>query len=269
MVTATLNYSLDTGAPPVSESFGPNNIHYRYTGTHDPRQVTIEDGRPLAGDFALDEHGFAFVEHRTAMGNFFDPEQLERVYYPEVAALVQRVSGAARVVVFDHTLRSGDESEREAKLVRAPVRSVHNDYTERSAPRRVREVLGAEADHLLGRRFAIIQVWRAIDEPIRSHPLAVADARTLAPSDVIAAERRYPHRVGEIYQVRYNPAHRWFYFPRMQRDEALVFKVYDSADDGRARFTAHTSFEDPATPPEAPARRSIEARTFAFFAAPA
>lgn len=266
MVTATLNYSCDTGTPPVSESFGPNNIHYRFTGSHEPHAVAIEDGRPDAGSFALDTHGFAFVEHRTAVGDFFDGAALERVYYPEVAALVQRVSGAARVVAFDHTLRSGDEDEREAKLVRAPVRSVHNDYTERSAPQRVREVLGAEAERLLAGRFAIIQVWRAIDEPIRTHPLAVADARTLAPADLIPAERRYPHRVGEIYQVRYNPGHRWFYFPLMQRGEALVFKVYDSATDGRARFTAHTSFDDPATPPGAPARRSIETRTFAFFA---
>lgn len=186
------------------------------------------------------------------------------MYYPEVETLVQRVSGAARVVVFDHTLRSGDDAEREAKLVREPVLSVHNDYTERSAPWRVREVLPEEADVLLARRFAIIQVWRAIGQPIRSKPLAIADTHTVSPADPIAAERRYPHRVGEIYQMRYKPAHRWFYFPEMRRDEALVFKVYDSATDGRARFTAHTAFDDPTTPANAPPRRSIEARTFAF-----
>lgn len=265
-ITASLNYSVDTGVKPVSESFGPNNIHYRYTGTGDPRQVTIHDGRPLADSFSLDRNGFAFVAHRTAMSNFFDAEALKQVYYPEVEALVKRISGASRVVVFDHTLRSGDEGEREARLVREPVNSVHNDYTERSAPRRVRELLPDEAERLLAHRFAIIQVWRAIDQPVRSRPLAIADARTLAPADLIAAERRYPNRIGEIYQVRYNPAHRWFYFPEMQRDEALVFKVYDSATDGRARFTAHGAFDDPATPPGAPPRRSIETRTFAFFA---
>jgi hypothetical protein len=51
----------------------------------------------------------------------------------------------------------------------------------------------------------------------------------------------------------------------MRREEALVFKVFDSATDGRARFTPHTSFDDPATPPGAPPRQSIEARTLAFF----
>jgi len=145
------------------------------------------------------------------------------------------------------------------------VLSAHNDYTEWSGPQRVRDVMGAEAERLLERRFAIIQVWRAIIDPIRSNPLAMADARTVAPDDLLIAERRYPNRVGQTYRLKYNPAHRWFYFPQMQRDEAIVFKVYDSAKDGRARFTPHTSFQDPTTPPGAPPRQSIEARTLAFF----
>jgi hypothetical protein len=129
----------------------------------------------------------------------------------------------------------------------------------------VRDLLPDEVEELLKRRFAIIQVWRAINQPIQSNPLAIADARSLAPKDLIRAERRYPNRVGETYRVGYNPDHRWFYFPLMRRDEALVFKVFDSARDGRARFTAHSSFVDPTTPPGAPPRQSIEARTLAFF----
>jgi hypothetical protein len=265
-ITAALSYAIDTGEKPVNETFGPNNIRRRNTGRKEERAVEIRDGRPLAGRFSLDEHGFVFVPHPTRVADFFDPGELERVYYPEVERLIKEVSGAARVVVFDHTLRSGDEAEREARLVREPVLSVHNDYTEWSGPQRVRELLPDEADRLLAHRFAIIQVWRAINRPIQSNPLAIADARSLAPADLIPAERRYPHRVGETYQVRYNPAHRWFYFPEMRRDEALVFKVYDSAKDGRARFTAHTSFVDPGSPPDAPPRQSIEVRTFAFFA---
>jgi len=266
-ITAEITYAVDTGAKPVNETFGPGNIRRRNVGTKEQRAVAIENGRPRAAEFALDANGFAFVDHPTAMKDFFDPAELKAVYYPEVERLVKQVSGAARVVVFDHTLRSGDEAEREARLVREPVLSAHNDYTEWSGPQRVREVLPDEAERLLAHRFAIVQVWRAINRPIRANPLAIADARSLAAADLIAAERRYPHRVGETYQVRYNPAHRWFYFPEMRRDEALVFKVYDSERDGRARFTAHTSFVDPTTPADAPPRQSIEARTFAFFAA--
>ncbi len=265
-INAELVYAVDTGAKPVNETFGPGNIRRRTSGVKERRAVEIRNGRPLAGRFALDENGFEFVRHPTRVVDFLDADALERVYYPEVAQLIKDVSGAARVVVFDHTLRSGDEAEREARLLREPVLSVHNDYTEWSGPQRVRELLPDEADALLARRFAIIQVWRAINRPIQANPLAIADARSLAPADLIAAERRYPHRVGETYQVRHNPAHRWFYFPEMRRDEALVFKVYDSAQDGRARFTAHTSFDDPTSPPNAPPRQSIEARTLAFFA---
>jgi hypothetical protein len=267
MVTAQLTYAVDTGQKPVNETFGPGNIHQRYTGAREERTVKIHDGRPFTGEFSLDRTGFAFVQHRTAVVDFFNADELKAVYYPEVEGLVQAASGASRVVVFDHTLRSGDQDEREAKLVREPVLSVHNDYTEWSGPQRLREFLPGEAEELLAHRFAIIQVWRAINRPIAVNPLAIADARSLAPGDLIAAERRYPHRVGETYQVRYNPDHRWFYFPEMRRDEALVFKVYDSEKDGRARFTAHTSFSDPTSPPDAPPRQSIEVRTFAFFRA--
>jgi hypothetical protein len=264
-ITAGLHYTVDTGVKPVNETFGPNNIRRRVTGEHEVREMTIRDGRLHAAEFDLEVSGFEFVEHKTKVRDFFDIDELKRVYYPEVEALIKKVSGASRVVVFDHTLRSGDEAEREAKLVREPVLNVHNDYTEWSGPQRVRDLLPNEAEQLLQKRFAIIQVWRAINQPIQSNPLAIADARSLAPRDLIRAERRYPNRVGETYRVGYNPEHRWYYFPRMRRDEALVFKVFDSAKDGRARFTAHSSFEDPTTPPGAPARQSIEARTLAFF----
>ena len=264
-VVAGLHYTIDTGVMPVNETFGPNNIRRRVTGEHEVRPMTIRNGRPHVDEFGLDVTGFAFVGHATKVRDFFDIDELRRVYYPEVEALIKKVSGASRVVVFDHTLRSGDEAEREARLVREPVLNVHNDYTEWSGPQRVRDLLPTEAEDLLKRRFAIIQVWRAINQPIQSNPLAIADARSLAPADLIRAERRYPNRVGETYGVGYNPDHRWFYFPLMRRDEALVFKVFESAKDGRARFTAHSSFVDPTMPPGAPARQSIEARTLAFF----
>ena len=122
-----------------------------------------------------------------------------------------------------------------------------------------------DATALIARRFAIIQVWRAIVDPIASNPLALADARSVAPEDLLVAERRYPNRVGQTYRLKYSPRHRWVYFPRMRRDEALVFKVYDSEKDGRARFTPHTSFDDPTTPAGAAPRQSIEARALAFF----
>ena len=260
---ASIPYTVDTGEKLVNETFGPNNIHRKTSGTQELHPMEVRDGRQ--GKFSLDENGFTFVGHRTAVRDFLDLEELKRVYYPEVAVLIKAVSGANRVHVFDHTLRSGNEAEREARLLREPVLSAHNDYTEWSGPNRVRELLPQESEILLKRRFAIIQVWRAINQPIESNPLAIADAKSVDPDDLLVAERRYPNRVGQTYRLKYNPRHRWVYFPRMRRDEALVFKVFDSEKDGRARFTPHTSFDDPATPPGAPPRQSIEARALAFF----
>jgi hypothetical protein len=145
------------------------------------------------------------------------------------------------------------------------VPRVHNDYTEWSGPQRVRDLLPDEAEELLKRRFAIVQVWRPIRLPVESSPLAICDARSVADDDLVISERRYPNRVGQTYAITYNPNHKWFWFPRMRRDEAIVFKVFDSLKDGRARWTAHTAFDDPSSPPNARPRESIEIRTLAFF----
>ena len=265
MPAAEIMYTVDTGEKLVNETFGPNNIRRRSSGAHEAKKVTVADGRALAGDLSLDGNGFVLVRHPTEVRDFFDAAEIKSVYVPEIERLVREVSGARRTVMFDHTLRSGDEGEREARLIREPVLNAHNDYTEWSGPQRVRDLLPDEAETLLKKRFAIIQVWRAINQPIRANPLALADARSVAPEDLLISERRYPDRVGQTYRLKYNAAHRWFYFPQLARDEAIVFKVYDSATDGRARFTPHTSFADPATPAGAPPRQSIEARTLAFF----
>jgi len=179
--------------------------------------------------------------------------------------LIKAESGAKRVVVFDHTLRTADDAVREEHKIREPVRRAHNDYTEWSGPQRVRDILPDEAEELLKRRFAIIQTWRPIRYPVETHPLAIADARSVAFDDFIISERRYPNRIGQTYAIAYNPKHMWYWLPRQAREEALVFKVYDSEKDGRACWTAHTAFDDPTTPPNARPRESIEIRTLAFF----
>ncbi len=267
---AVLNYAVDTGEKPVTHTAQLNTTPVLRTGKHEARRATIHNGRPMAADLSLEREGFVFVGHDTRVSDFYDEDELRSVYYPEIDALVKREAGASRVVIFDHTLRAQDDGIRAERKVREPNRSVHNDYTEWSAPKRVRDLLPAdEAEALLQGRFAIIQVWRPTRNPVRTNPLAIADARSLRTEDLIPSRRSYPGRIGETYQITYSPEHRWFYFPEMTRNEAIVFKVFDSEKDGRARFTAHTSFDDPTCPPDAPARESIEVRTLAFFDAPA
>src|SRR5438874_2430916 len=264
-IEATLNYVVDTGEKIFTQTGGPGSTDVRAGGTQDARRVVVRNGRLAAEAFAIDRHGFRFVRHDTKVGNFFEEEEVRRLYYPEMETLVKAETGAARVVVFDHTLRTADQALREARKIREVVPRVHNDYTEWSGPQRVRDLLPEEADDLLQRRFAIVQVWRPIRHPVETFPLAICDARSVAFTDFVISERRYPDRIGQTYAARYNPNHRWYYFPRMRREEALVFKVYDSVKDGRARWTAHTAFEDPTSPPNARPRESIEIRTLAFF----
>ena len=265
-LNAMLRYNVFTGEKPVNETFGPSNMTRRVKGLTEEKPVVVHDGRAIREELDIEVNGFEFVDHVSKTRKWLDEAELKSIYYPECVELIKRVSGAVRVHVFDHTLRSGDETERTAKYLREPVLSVHNDYTEWSGPQRVRDLLPEEAEQLLKRRFAIIQVWRPISTwPVQANPIAIADARSLDMKDLIAAERRYPNRVGETYQIKFNADHYWYYFPLMRREEALVFKVYESKQDGRARFTAHTSFIDPTTPADAPPRQSIEIRTIAFF----
>ncbi len=264
-IEASVNYLLDTGETPFTYSGGPGSTVVVSQGTPDPHTMTMHDGRPERDRFELERDGFHFVRHDTKVVDFFYEAEIRSVYFAEMEALIKQEIGAARVVVFDFTLRTSDDADRESRKIREAVQRVHNDYTEWSGPQRLREILPDEADELLKRRFAIVQVWRPIRHPVESFPLAICDARSVKFSDFVISERRYPNRVGQTYSVKYNPNHKWYWFPRMRRDEALVFKVYDSLKDGRARWTAHTAFDDPTAPPNARPRESIEIRTLALF----
>ena len=263
---ALINYSVDIGVKPASYG-GINTFEAdkKRTGKYQEYQVPIYDGRAIANDLSLEREGFIFVPHHSKVKDFYDEAELRAVYYPEIEQLVKQTTGANRVLVFDHTLRSADTAMREAKQISGPVRNAHNDYTEWSGPQRVRDLLPDEADELLKRRFAVVQVWRPIRHPVEREPLAIADARSIGTKELFPSSRVYPNRVGEVYHCAYNTQHRWYYFPKMLRDEAIVFKTFDSATDGRARWTAHSAFDDPTSRLDAPPRESIEMRTLAFF----
>ena len=267
MVESTLSYLADLAERPYFYLYEPPpGAPWRNT-KGDRRRVTIDDARELVPPPSLDVEGFLLASHETAVGNLYDTNAVRDVYYREVAELVRKLTGATRVVAFDHNLRSASEARRGEKGVQPPVRFPHNDYTERSGPQRVRDLFAAdEARRLLSSRFAVVNVWKPIRGRVEDAPLAVCDARTIRPQDLVATDLRYQDRVGEVYSLRFNPAHRWFYYSRMRADEAMLLKCYDS-DPGRARFTAHTAFDDPTSPPDPPPRESIEVRTLVFFAA--
>ena len=266
VVNARLNYLAEATPKPVNFAYDPPAGVPRRSGKYVERSVLIHNGREMLGKLSLDTNGFVLTEHETAVKDFYDPDEVKSVYYPEVERLLKRVTGAERVLIFDHIVRNPVLAERGEKGARPPAKVVHNDYSLKSAPRRVRDHLPDEAGRLLSNRFAEINVWRAIRGPIESSPLALCDARSLDAEDSVPIDLVYRDRVGEILGFLYNPMHRWYYFPRMTPNEAILLKCYDSKDDGRARFTAHTSFDDPTSPPNAAPRESIEVRALVFWA---
>ncbi len=265
-VSASVQFTVDTGETPVSLVKNPGEGADDRTGTFEWRDIVVHDARPIADRIDLDGEGFVLVNHETAVEDFLDDAEVRRVYYPEMERLVIEATGCAKVVVFDHTVRIGDAAKQAAHKVRAPVKIVHNDFTLDSAPQRVRDLLPAdEADARLGKRYGSINVWRPLRGPVDNDPLVICGWRSLAQDDMIRTERHYKDRVGAVYNVAYNADQRWYYFPRMQTTEVVLLKCFDSETDGTARWTAHGSFDNPNAPADAPPRESIEIRTLYFF----
>jgi hypothetical protein len=265
-VKAELNYLAPTAGKPRTYAYDPPPGEPKSNILPEPHQVPIFDGRLIAKSFSLDREGFELVRHPTVVRNFYDDEEVRRVYYPLAEAFLRATLRADRVVIFDHTVRRRVEGAPDIRGAgpRQPATRVHVDQTVASGPNRVREHLPDEADQLLRGRVQVINLWRPIRGPVRDTPLAMCDGQTVAEGDLVASDLIYPHRRGETYSVKYSPGHRWFYFPEMTPDEAILLKCYDSATDGRTRFSPHTAFVDPTTPADAPLRESVELRTLVF-----
>ena len=266
-VEAEFNYIVPSAQKPVVYMYEPPPGVPARTGRVEKRRCTVSDARPLAPRLSLDVEGFCLRTHRTAVRDFLDEAEVTAVYYPEVARLAQAATAASRAWVFDHTLRASASEDNRDSPIRTPVRAAHCDYTLASGPQRVCDLLAPdEAARVLAHRFAIINVWQPLQGPVQEAPLAVCDARTVALQDLVGTDMRYRDRTGETYALAFNEAHRWYYVPQMRADEALLMKTYDSAADGRARFTPHSAFDDPTSPANAPRRESIETRMLLSFA---
>jgi hypothetical protein len=265
MILADMNYLAPMAERPRNYTFEPPPGVPRSNVINETHRVPINDMRPLAGTLSLDTNGFALVHHQSAVRDFFDEEEVRRVYYPEVEQVLKQATGAWRVHVFDHTTRRrvpGAQDRGDGP--RQPVQRVHIDHTVRSGPQRVRDLLPDEADELLKGRVQVINLWRPIHGPLKDSPLGVCDATSVGADQLVPSDLVYRHRVGETYSVTYNPAHRWFYVPEMRIDEALLLKCSDTSTAVPARFTPHSAFIDPTTPADAAPRESIEVRTLVF-----
>ncbi|MEM7467144.1 MAG: CmcJ/NvfI family oxidoreductase [Pseudomonadota bacterium] len=237
-------------------------------------KVNVYDCRPMAQELTLDVAGFELLNAPTQFDDYYDAAAVKDQYYGETAELLKQSLGAEAVFVFDHNVRNKPRAKLHQAGVSLPTDGAHNDYTLDSGPRRIREVLEAQnADDLIEKRAAIVNVWRPIRGPVQDHPLAICDARTTGIEDFIDTQIEHysdsnfeqPNLAGQIYSFQHNARHRWFYASDMQDDEVLFLKCFDTATDGRACFTGHTGFINPTCPEEFIPRESIEARTVVVF----
>lgn len=259
------------------------------TGRYEARAVTVRDGRSIARHFTLDTHGFALARHQSAVKDFFDKDEVDRIYPEEVAEAVQYLTGATCVALVGWMVRtSGDLSKFTRPVVgythkggvQPPAGEAHVDTAPDRADRMAQSTYQRVFPNGKGySRYIYGSFWRCFSEPPQDMPLAVCDARSVGAEEgttntlfVVDALPDEATMLGPMSNedtvpgaaiFHYSPAHRWWYFSNMTRDEALLIKFHDS-DRSRAWRTPHTAFRDPSFPDARP-RSSIEFRTVAYF----
>jgi hypothetical protein len=246
------------------------NDHSRDVLALDPQTVLIEDARQRACLPSLEREGIVLVAHRSAVADFRDTSEVGALHPGEIQLLIRELSAADAVVVTGPgVLRFGERSPDSGRLNNSrPARFIHVDcsnataaqFAERSRP---------QNDSRRVRRFAHYNVWRAFSAPPQDVPLAVCEARSVEPSDLVPADAVFdvagqPEWSFEGLVIRFNPKHRWLFFSNMTRDEALVFKTHDSSPDAPSQVP-HSAFDDATCPPNVPPRASIEMRAIAYW----
>lgn len=265
---AALKFLADLSEPLVYVPSKGGGDETEHVGNYRVHEVEVRDAREQLPASDLDREGFVLLSHESAVKDFYDDASLRSTYHPELVDLLKRVTGARRVEIFDDTRRSSSVDNQRERGARDPANIIHNDYTHESGPRRLADFFSDspdEAQRLEQRRFAIVNAWRPIGQPVVDHPLVLCDARTVREGDLVPVERRGEDRTGELQVALHDPDQRWYYYPHMDRAEVLLFKTYDSALDGRTRFTPHSSCKDPRASSDAAPRESLETRCLVFF----
>lgn len=265
-IKAPINFLTPMDGTPVTYQYEPPPGVPARTGEYAPHLVSIRNARPIAESLSLDHEGFELVDTATSFRDFYDEEAVRRDYYPEVERVLAAATGAVKVIAFDHNVRNAARTGEPG--IREPVSRAHNDFTLRSGHDRAALELaarGVPVDPLLFGHFAIINLWRPIRRAVEKWPLALCDASTVHADSLVPAELVYRNRVGQTYSLAFDRGQRWYYFPRVTPDEAILIKGYDSREKGVARFTPHAAFHDAAASRGAYERESIETRALVYY----
>jgi hypothetical protein len=237
----------------------------------EPYRLPVQDMRGREDEFSISRQGFQPVRHKSAVQDFHDPAEVARVYAPEVRALLQEVTGCSATLVSSPGLVR--VSRRAAVRPAGATHTgnfAHADYSHRSGEFWLRRTLPPEeAEARLKSRYGIFNIWRTFSPPPQDVPLALCDARSVVPADIqnctLTLGRPGMEPVTwENTAYKHSPAHRWFYWSDMTRDEAFIFRSFDS-DPRSGEHVPHTAFEDLTCPESAVPRASLEIRVFAFW----
>lgn len=272
IISACLSYIEPSNVTPISYAFEPPLGIPWESASYKSVLVEIQDARFSHVPPNLEAEGFELWTAPTDVSDLQDRDQVRSTYYQECKELALKVTGASRAYVFDHLVRKRESDrapvsfgKRGTDGLAAVNGRIHNDYSEYSGSKRLDMVLPDLNERAGVTRFAIINIWRSIKGPVLDTPLALCDARSVSPADLVVSEVMYPHRTGEIYTLLYSANHRWSYFSQTDRHEALVFKQFDSQTEGVPRFVPHAAFDLPNIPPDAPLRESIEVRCLVVY----
>lgn len=260
------------------------------TGTYSDHEVVIRDGMPIRDHFSLDTHGFMIAKSTSAVTDFHDKEQVDRLYEREVEQEVIRLTGADKCVARGWMLRtSADLTEHAANKqgnyqhqggLQPTAGEAHVD-TNTATARRMAEATYRQAfpDGPGFKRFLVSSFWRTFSPPPQDVPLAVCDGRSadageeknntliicdeFPTGDALTAPIEGEENMLAATILSYHPDHRWWYFANMHADDALLFKFNDS-DHGRTWRCPHSAFID-GSAQTANIRESIECRSVAFW----
>lgn len=271
-IQAALSYLRNSGVRPRSYTHQPPEGVPWENCDYIAQRVQIQDARVASLQPSLEREGFELFVAPSKVVNFYDSSEVKKVYYPEAVEIALAATGGKKVYIFDHLVRRRDLASSAMSFGRSANSEVpssngriHNDYTEASGLRRLSLVLPDPSERESVGRYSIINIWRSIRGPILDTPLAICDARSVVLRDLVVADVINSDRVGEVYFMTYSNSHRWSYFSQMAREEAVVFKQFDSQLSGTSRFTPHAAFDHPNSPAGEPPRESIELRCLVVY----
>ncbi|KAI1453387.1 hypothetical protein F4805DRAFT_443620 [Annulohypoxylon moriforme] len=265
-----INYYKDPGDGSLPMPIVIANNTVKNERPHIPQQVTIHDVTGEEEKYALDSHGFQFLRHESkvkSLEEFQDEEIVKSKYYPESVRLLEEITGASIIFIFDHKTRCGPSNWHKLgkgnRSSRGPLFRAHVDQSYDGAELVLRRWFPDSAESLLKRRYQIINLWRPI-RAIHKDPFAVADATSIPDADLVAASIIYPRDRDETWTIKPCETHRWYYKHEQQPSDVLLIKCFDSALDVPARRAPHSAFEDPEWE-DGEARESIETRALVFY----